>query len=105
MTAETTSPSSITQQNSGSGLLNFLANAITLVAFLLMAIGLVAATATWRSHTVEFVGADRMRLTQSEWWGLAQRETLYRASPAGWVLLRANGDEVPVAIQPIKVSD
>lgn len=105
MTAEASSPSSATQPQSSGGFLNFVANTITLVAVLLMAIGLVAATATWRSHTIEFVGADRMRLTQSEWWGMARRESLYRASPAGWVLLRENGDEVAVALQPITISN
>lgn len=105
MTTATEFSRAATQPQSGSGLLNFLANAITFFAFLLMAVGLVAATATWRSHTIEFVGADRIRLTQSEWWGMARRESLYRASPAGWVLLRENGDEVAVALQPIRISD
>ena len=105
MTAETTSPNSTTQPQSGNGLLNLLTNAITFAAFILMAVGLVAVTATWRSHTIEFVGSDRMRLTQSEWWGLSRQESLYRASPSGWVLFRENGDEVAVALQPIKISD
>ncbi|MDX9738096.1 MAG: hypothetical protein RBT53_08125 [Azonexus sp.] len=105
MTAEAIPTSNTSQSPTGGGLLNFLANALTLAAFLLMAIGLVAATATWQSHTIEFVGADRMRLTNVKWWGLSQTESLYRASPAGWVLLRANGDEVAVALQPIKISE
>lgn len=104
MTSEGTSSTQTAQPKDG-GLLNFFANAITLFAFLLMAAGLVAITATWRSHTIEFVGADRMRLTQSEWWGIVRAESLYRASPAGWVLLRENGDEVAVTLQPIRISD
>ena len=105
MTAETASPTSTVQPQSGGVFLNFLGNLFTVVAFALMALGLIAATTTWRSHTIEFVGADRMRLTQSEWWGMVRQESLYRASPAGWVLLRANGDEVAVALQPIRISD
>lgn len=105
MTAEPTSQNSPAQPHSGSGFLNFLANAITLAAFMLIAIGLVAMTATWRGHTIDFVGSDRVRLTQSEWWGLVRTESVYRASPAGWVLLRENGDEVAVALQPIRISD
>lgn len=62
MTAEAIPTSNTSQSPTGGGLLNFLANALTLAAFLLMAIGLVAATVTWQSHTIEFVGADRMRL-------------------------------------------
>ena len=104
MTAEASTQSPAQPKTSG-GLLNFIGNVITLIAFLLMAVGLVAATATWQSHTIEFVGTDRMRLTHSEWWGIAQQTAMYRASPAGWVLLRENGDEVAVALQPIKVSD
>ena len=105
MTTDASSPSVSAQPQSGNGLINFFANAITLVVFLLMALGIVAATAHWRSHTIEFVGSDRMRLTKYEWWGLAEDKALYRATPTGWVLIRENGDEVAVALQPIEISD
>ena len=90
---------------SGGGFINFIANAVTLLALALMAVGIVAATVHWRSHTIEFVGADRIRLTQSEWWGLSEVQTSYRSTALGWVLIRDGGDEVPVSLQPIKISD
>ena len=68
-----------------------------------MAAGIVALTANWRSSTIEFVGSDQVRVTQSEWWGLSSSESLYRAGSDGWVIIRDNGDVVSVATQPIKI--
>ncbi len=87
------------------GVMRFLENAMTLFVVFLIGAGLVAITATWRSNTIEFVGGDRLRLTQNEWWGLVINESLYRSTGSGWVVIRANGDEVPVALQPIKIND
>lgn len=88
-----------------SGVMAFFEGLLTLVLCLLMAVGLVALTATFRSSTVEFIGADRLRVTQMQWWGLASNESLYRASGSGWLRVRDNGDEVNVTTQPILPRD
>ena len=103
MSSDNAPPS--TMQKKSGGLLHFLENALSLFLMLLMAVGLVAITATWRNTTIEFIGSDRMRITQNEWWGAASSESLYRSTPAGWVVIRPNSDEVPVALQPIKIND
>ncbi len=73
-------------------------NAVTSIAFLLVAVGLVAAIASWRSHNSGFIGADRMQLTASQWSGIAQSESVNRASPGGWGLLRKNGSEAAAVL-------
>ena len=47
---------------SGGGFINFIANAVTLLALALMAVGIVAATAHWRSHTIESVSYTHLTL-------------------------------------------
>lgn len=96
----TTSAPSIT-----SSLFSFFESLLTLVLWLLMAIGLITATASFRSSTVEFVGSDRMRITENTWWGLLSDETTYRSSASGWLLIRSNGDEIPVSSQPIRIKN
>lgn len=103
MTAERDS-STVASSTRGSGFLHFVENAFAVVLCLLMAAGLIAITATWRSNTIEFVGKDRMRITETKWWGMRSEETLYRSTVSGWAVMRPNGDEVPVASQPIRLA-
>lgn len=105
MNSEASPPSVNSAATSGRGLVGFFDTVLTTLVFFLLAAGLIAVTATWRSSTVEFVGSDRMRLTESEWWGLHKNERLYRAGGAGWAIIRENGDEVSVAAQPILIKD
>lgn len=90
---------------STSGFFSFFESLLSFVLCALMAIGLIAATATWRSSTVEFVGNDRMRITQATWWGLLSEEATYRSSASGWLLIRSNGDEVAVSAKPIRIKN
>lgn len=95
MTTEGTPTNNSAQPRSGA-LLNLLANALTVVAFSLMAVGMLDATATWKSHAIGFVSADRVRVTQSAWWGLASTESLRRASPSGWTVIRPSAIRLPL---------
>ena len=90
---------------STSGFFSFFESLLSLVLCALMAMGLIAATATWRTSTVEFIGSDRMRITENTWWGVLSEETTYRSSASGWLLIRSNGDEVPVSAQPIRIKN
>lgn len=90
---------------STSGFFSFFESLLTLVLWLLMAVGLIAATASFRSSTVEFVGSDRMRIIENTWWGLLSDEATYRSSASGWLLIRSNGDEVSVSSQPIRIKN
>lgn len=83
--------------------LSFVENAVAIVAVVLIVIGLIAATTTWRGTTVEFVGNDRLRITQSQWWGLFNTTSIYHASSNGWVVRLPNGEEESVRSQPIKL--
>mgnify|MGYP003477899988 CR=1 FL=1 len=90
---------------STSGFFSFFESLLSFVLCALMAIGLIAATATWRSSMVEFIGSDRMRITENTWWGLLSDETTYRSSASGWLVIRSNGDEVAVSTQPIRINN
>lgn len=81
---------------STSSFFSFFESLLSFVLCALMAIGLIAATATWRSSTVDFIGSDRMRITENTWWGLLINETTYRSSAGGWLLIRSIGNEVAV---------
>lgn len=86
-----------------SAFLSFVENVFSVVTVVLIVIGLIAATTTWRGTTVEFIGNDRLRITQSQWWGLFNTTSIYQASSNGWVVRLPNGEEEAVRSQPIKL--
>ena len=101
----TDSHSTTAAPTSTSGFFSFFESLLSFVLCVLMAIGLIAATATWRSSTVEFIGSDRMRITENTWWGFLNDKTTYRSSASGWLVIRSNGDEVAVSAQPILIKN
>lgn len=64
-------------KTSKSGFFSFFESLLSFVLCALMAIGLIAETATWRSSTMEFIGSDRMQITQSRWRELFSTTSIY----------------------------
>lgn len=91
------------QTTQPSAFFSFIESAFSVVMIALVVIGLIAATTTWRGTTVEFVGNDRLRITQSQWWGLFSTTSIYQAGSNGWVIRLENGEEEAVRSQPIKL--
>lgn len=91
------------QTGQPSAFSSLIERAIFVVMIALIAIGLIAATITWRGTTIEFVGNDRLRITQSQWWGLFNKTSIYQAGNNGWVIRLENGEEESVRSQPIKL--
>lgn len=86
-----------------SAFLSFVENAVSVVAVVLIVIGLIAATSTWRATTVEFIGNDRLRITKSQWWRILKTTSIYHAGSNGRVVRLPNGEEKAVRSQPIKL--
>ena len=99
MSAENQQP----QATKPSAFLSFVENALSVVTVVLIVIGLIAATSTWCATTVEFIGNDRLRITQSQWWGVLKTTSIYQAGSNGWVVRLPNGEEEAVRSQPIKL--
>ena len=87
-----------------SGIGSFFDSLVGTVMVILMAIGLVTLTLTWRTSEVRFESDGSLLVTQSTWWGFQTEDATYSAAGSnGWTIERENGDRVPLSNQSIRL--
>ena len=85
------------------GVPSFFMNVLNAIMLILMAVGLVTLTLSWRTSDVEFSNTGELSVTQSTWWGFEKEVTQYIHAPEGWVIKRANGDYSPLKNQSVRL--
>lgn len=105
MSAQVESVANQTTVSEGKGAVaSFVETVVSTVTLILMAVGLVTLTLTWRTSDVQFESEGALQITQSTWWGLQKEVTLLSTSvPEGWTIQRENGDRVPLKSQSIRL--
>lgn len=87
-----------------AGMVSFFETVLGLMMIVLIVVGLVALTLTWRTSDVEFMSGGELRITQYTWWGLQKDVSIIHASVSdGWSIERPNGDRVPMKSQAIRL--
>lgn len=105
MSAQVESVAGQTTVNEGKGAIaSFFDTVLSTITLILMAVGLVTLTLTWRTSDLEFQGNRELKITQSTWWGFHEEVTqVIVDGPEGWTIQRANGDRVPLSRRSVRL--